>query len=107
MNITERHLKYTNNLGHGEISPPIVMASNAGWYVGQVMGDTDICMLVPYDRLTDYMTEDQANKLWDIDFKDEVENPEGEEQSYPDERDVYTRYNEDYDIDLKDRGCDD
>lgn len=44
------------------ISPPIAMASAAGWYVGEV------CLSIydgqlypePYDRLTDYMDEASA-----------------------------------------------
>ena len=37
------------------ISEPIVMASAAGWYVGEVCKDPECGgMVVPFDRYTDY-----------------------------------------------------
>ena len=43
------------------ISEPIVMASAAGWYVGQICEENDF--LQPFDRLTDYMSKSQAVAL--------------------------------------------
>ena len=54
-----------------EASFPIVMASAAGWYVGQVYVDNDFQFLGPYDRLTEYMSEDDAIKWWDMGWKDD------------------------------------
>jgi|21_taG_2_1085346.scaffolds.fasta_scaffold53119_2 hypothetical protein len=42
------------------ISEYLVMASAAGWYVGQIC-DMDNC-IQPYDRYTDYMTLEDARK---------------------------------------------
>ena len=48
------------------ISEEIVMASNAGWYVGIVCKDPDCGgMIVPYNRYTDYMTQENAQKCLD------------------------------------------
>ena len=45
------------------VSEPIVMASAAGWYVGAVCKDPDCGgMIVPYNRYTDYMTQENAQK---------------------------------------------
>ena len=49
---------------HGTVMPvsdPIVMASAAGWYVGQICEENDF--LQPFDRLTDYMSKSQAVAL--------------------------------------------
>ena len=40
------------------ISEPIVMASAAGWYVGAI--DKSEGFIQPYDRYTDYMTQEDA-----------------------------------------------
>ena len=49
-----------------ELSEPIVMASAAGWYVGAVCKDPDCDgMIVPYNRYTDYMTQENAQKCLD------------------------------------------
>ena len=49
-----------------EVSEPIVMASAAGWYVGKVCKDEDCGgMIVPYDRYTEYMTQESAQKCLD------------------------------------------
>ena len=49
-----------------ELSEPIVMASAAGWYVGAVCKDPDCGgMIVPYNRYTDYMTQENAQKCLD------------------------------------------
>ena len=50
------------------ISEPIVMASAAGWYVGEVCKDPDCGgMIVPFDRYTDYCeTSEDAEKLLEI-----------------------------------------
>ena len=42
------------------ISEPIVMASAAGWYVGSI--DKSEGFVQPYDRYTDYMTQQDAEK---------------------------------------------
>ena len=48
------------------VSEPIVMASAAGWYVGAVCKDPDCGgMIVPYNRYTDYMTQENAQKCLD------------------------------------------
>ena len=48
------------------VSEPIVMASAAGWYVGAICKDPDCGgMVVPYDRYTDYMTQENAQKCLD------------------------------------------
>ena len=48
------------------VSEPIVMASAAGWYVGAVCKDPDCGgMIVPYNRYTDYMTQESAQKCLD------------------------------------------
>ena len=49
-----------------EVSEPIVMASAAGWYVGAICKDPDCGgMVVPFDRYTDYMTQEDAQKCLD------------------------------------------
>tara|TARA_B100000900_G_scaffold250564_1_gene213432 strand:+ start:294 stop:536 length:243 start_codon:yes stop_codon:yes gene_type:complete len=48
------------------ISEPIVMASAAGWYVGEVCKDPECGgMIVPFDRLSEYFAtpEEAANVL--------------------------------------------
>ena len=54
--------------GDFPISEPIVMASAAGWYVGEVCKDPDCGgMIVPFDRYTDYCeTSEDAEKLLEI-----------------------------------------
>ena len=48
------------------VSEPIVMASAVGWYVGAVCKDPDCGgMIVPYNRYTDYMTQENAQKCLD------------------------------------------
>ena len=48
------------------VSEPIVMASAAGWYVGAICKDPDCDgMIVPYNRYTDYMTQENAQKCLD------------------------------------------
>jgi|TARA_R100000030_G_scaffold17106_1_gene11490 hypothetical protein len=48
------------------VSEPIVMASAAGWYVGAICKDPDCGgMIVPFDRYTDYMTQENAQKCLD------------------------------------------
>ena len=49
-----------------EVSEPIVMASAAGWYVGAICKDPDCDgMIVPYNRYTEYMTQESAQKCLD------------------------------------------
>ena len=47
-----------------EVSEPIVMASAAGWYVGKVCRDyyEGGSFVQPYDRFTEYMTQESAQK---------------------------------------------
>ena len=48
------------------VSEPIVMASAAGWYVGSICKDPDCDgMIVPYNRYTEYMTQENAQKCLD------------------------------------------
>ena len=52
------------------VSEPIVMASAAGWYVGAVCKDPDCGgMIVPFDRYTDYMTQEKAQLVLDTPMK--------------------------------------
>ena len=49
-----------------EVSEPIVMASNAGWYVGRVSKNPEIgdWFVEPFSRETDYFaTLEEAQKL--------------------------------------------
>ena len=43
------------------VSEPLAMSSAAGWYVGQICKEDDF--LQPYDRLTNYMSKEDAIKL--------------------------------------------
>ena len=48
------------------VSEPIVMASAAGWYVGSICKDPDCDgMIVPYNRYTEYMTQEKAQVVLD------------------------------------------
>ena len=52
------------------VSEPIVMASAAGWYVGAICKDPDCDgMIVPFDRYTEYMTQESAQKCLDTSIK--------------------------------------
>ncbi|GEM_PF-4057637 len=53
-----KDIKFNNQ----DISEPIVMQSTGGWYVGQVQKD-DFFLVVPYDRLSDYYSLEEARKL--------------------------------------------
>ncbi len=66
-NIKDIEFKNTNVWGtEMPVSEPIVMASAAGWYVGAVCKDPDCGgMIVPYNRYTDYMTQENAQKCLD------------------------------------------
>ena len=46
-----------------ELSEPIVMASAAGWYVGKVCKEDGFVQ--PYDRFTEYMTQEKAQVVLD------------------------------------------
>jgi hypothetical protein len=46
-----------------EVSEPIVMASAAGWYVGKVCKEDGFVQ--PYDRFTEYMTQEKAQLVID------------------------------------------
>ena len=48
------------------MSEPIVMASAFGWYVGAICKDPDCDgMIVPYNRYTEYMTQEKAQQCLD------------------------------------------
>ena len=66
-NIKDIEFKNTNVWGtEMPVSEPIVMASAAGWYVGAICKDPDCDgMIVPYNRYTDYMTQENAQKCLD------------------------------------------
>ena len=51
-----------------ELSEPIVMASAAGWYVGKVCKEDGFVQ--PYDRFTQYMTQEQAQYCLDTPIED-------------------------------------
>ena len=56
-------IKFSYQNVYGEtmkVSEPIVMASAAGWYVGKIC-KTD-GFIEPYDRFTEYMTQESAQK---------------------------------------------
>ena len=67
-NIKDIEFKNTNVWGtEMPVSEPIVMASAAGWYVGAICKDPDCDgMIVPFDRYTDYMTQENAQKCLDL-----------------------------------------
>ena len=66
-NIKDIEFKKINSYGEWiEVSEPIVMASAAGWYVGAICKDEDCGgMIVPYNRFTEYMTQEEAQKCLD------------------------------------------
>ena len=70
-NIKEIKFNDTNVFGtEMPVSEPIVMASAAGWYVGAICKDPDCDgMIVPFDRYTDYMTQETAQKCLDTSIK--------------------------------------
>ena len=70
-NIKEIKFNDTNVFGtEMPVSEPIVMASAAGWYVGAICKDPDCDgMIVPFDRYTDYMTQESAQKGLDTSIK--------------------------------------
>ena len=65
--IKDIEFKKINSYGEWiEVSEPIVMASAAGWYVGAVCKDPDCGgMIVPYNRFTEYMTQEKAQVVLD------------------------------------------
>ena len=68
-----KDIKFSYQSVYGEtmkVSEPIVMASAAGWYVGAICKDPDCDgMIVPFDRYTDYMTQESAQKCLDTSIK--------------------------------------
>ena len=70
-NIKDIEFKNTNVWGtEMPVSEPIVMASAAGWYVGAICKDPDCDgMIVPFDRYTDYMTQEKAQLVLDTPMK--------------------------------------
>ena len=70
-NIKEIKFNDTNVFGtEMPVSEPIVMASAAGWYVGAICKDPDCDgMILPFDRYTDYMTQESAQKCLDTSIK--------------------------------------
>ena len=70
-NIKEIKFNDTNVFGtEMPLSEPIVIASAAGWYVGAICKDPDCDgMIVPFDRYTEYMTQESAQKCLDTSIK--------------------------------------
>ena len=70
-NIKEIKFNDTNVFGtEMPVSEPIVMASAAGWYVGAICKAPDCDgMIVPFDRYTEYMTQESAQKCLDTSIK--------------------------------------
>ena len=66
-------IKFTNCNVYGTempVSENIVMSSAAGWYVGAICKDPDCDgMIVPFDRYTEYMTQESAQKCLDTSIK--------------------------------------
>ena len=64
-----KDIKFSYQNVYGEtmkVSEPIVMASAAGWYVGAICKAPDCDgMIVPYNRYTEYMTQESAQKCLD------------------------------------------
>tara|TARA_X000001388_G_scaffold77065_1_gene76313 strand:+ start:4017 stop:4253 length:237 start_codon:yes stop_codon:yes gene_type:complete len=48
---------------NNDISEPVVMRSAGGWYIGRVYNENGF--MVPYDRLTEYMSKEDAIALLD------------------------------------------
>ena len=60
-NATQLEIKRMEGIHTDEtVSDPVVMASAAGWYVGQVYRDAEMGFLGPWSRNTDYMSEEDA-----------------------------------------------
>ena len=83
-NIKEIKFNDTNVFGtEMPVSEPIVMASAAGWYVGSICKDPDCDgMIVPFDRYTEYMTQESAQKCLDADEADGSTLPNGFDMEY-------------------------
>lgn len=47
-----------------EVGPPVVMRSAAGWYIGHLYWDEEMQGWFPWSRQTDYMTEEEAVRMW-------------------------------------------
>lgn len=79
MEIAIDHLPSKKVLDHLEAgdegSFPLVMASAAGWYVGQIYknSDSEYGFIGPWDRLTYYMSKADAIALWEFDWREEWE----------------------------------
>ena len=61
--------------GKDYVSSPLVMASAAGWYVGQICTEASDCdgLIMPWDRLSGYFpTAEAAIEFYDYDFEEEV-----------------------------------
>lgn len=57
---------YMTDSGTMAISEPIVMASAAGWYVGQICIDAeDGWIIQPWQRLTEYCDQKTAEIYWE------------------------------------------
>jgi len=52
------------------ISEPIVMRSASGWYIGKVYKTPTL--IAPYDRLTEYMSKEDAIALLEVEQPLEV-----------------------------------
>ena len=67
--IKDIEFNYQNVYGETmKVSEPIVMASAAGWYVGKVCKEDGFVQ--PYDRFTEYMTQEQAQVCLDTPIED-------------------------------------
>ena len=60
-----KDIVFTNN-----ISEPVVMRSAAGWYIGKVYNEDGFVM--PYDRLTEYMSKEDAIAFLEVEQPVEV-----------------------------------
>jgi hypothetical protein len=53
---------------HDIVSYPIIMSSNAGWYIGSICTfysqECNGWQIAPYDRYTEYMTEEEALRYY-------------------------------------------
>ena len=60
-----KDIVFTNN-----ISEPVVMCSAGGWYIGTIYNDDGLIM--PNERITSYMTKEDAIALLEVEQPVEV-----------------------------------
>tara|TARA_R110002072_G_scaffold69356_1_gene168153 strand:+ start:619 stop:852 length:234 start_codon:yes stop_codon:yes gene_type:complete len=65
---TQLEIERMSNVEDEAVSKPIVMASAAGWYVGQVYRDAEMGFLGPWSRNSNYMSEEDAIEMYEYDF---------------------------------------